>query len=97
LLGFVVMRMLEARFYPRRKGQPDVVSVGYLVWRREGRREVPVFEPGVATVSSPVLTKLRYFIALTAPDSYERLQSLRSEFWSFVRITADGKPFHQPD
>ena len=91
------MRVLEARFHPRRKGQPDIVSIGYLVWRREGRREVPVFEPGHAIVSGPVLTKLRYFVALTEPDSYERLQTLRSEFWSFVRIAAEGKPLRQPD
>jgi hypothetical protein len=90
------MRVLEARFHPRRKGQSDVVSVGLLVWRRDGRREVPVFEPAMATVAGPVLTKLRYFVALTAPDSYERLQSLRSVFWSFVPIAAEGQARQQP-
>ena len=90
------MRVLEARFHPRRKGRPDVVMVGYLVWRREGRCEGPVFEPGQAAVSDPVLTKLRYFVALTEPDSFEGLQSLRSDFWSFVRSALDDNARQNP-
>lgn len=58
---------------------------------------MPVFQPGMATVSGPVLTKLRYFVTLTAPESYERLQSLRSAFWSFVPIAAEGQAHQRPD
>ena len=78
--------MLEARFHPRRKGQSDSILLGYLVWRRDRRRERPVFEAARAALSDPMLSKLRYLLAMTAPDSYEGLQALRSEFWSFVRV-----------
>ena len=71
--------------------------IGYLVWRREGRRQGPVFEPGRTTVSDAVLSKLRYFVALTQPDSFERLQSLPSAFWSFVRVAADDQPRQSVD
>ena len=39
-----------------------------------------------------MLSKLRYLIALSQPDCYERLQSVHSEFWSFVSTAADDTP-----
>jgi hypothetical protein len=86
-----LMRVLEARFYPRRRGQPDFVMVGYLVWRDERQRERPVFEPARATIAEAVFSKLRYLVDMTEPGSFERLQSLRSEFWSFVPIRSDER------
>jgi hypothetical protein len=71
--------------------------VGYLVWKSERRRQGPVFQPGRTVVSAPVLSKLNYFVALTAPDSYERLQTLRSEFWSFVQVATDDTSRPRPD
>lgn len=85
------MRVLEARFHPRRRGQPDSVMVGYLIWRDQRRRERPVFEPAEATIPDPVLSKLRYLVDMTEPGSYERLQALQSDFWSFVPIHADQR------
>jgi hypothetical protein len=82
------MRMLEARFHPRRRDQPGFETVGYLVWRQEGPAARPVFEPAPATVADAAISKLHYFVAITAPDSFERLQALRSEFWSFVPVDA---------
>ena len=90
------MRMLEARFHPRRRGQPDFIMVGYLVWRDERRRERPVFEPARAAVPDPVLSKLQYLIDMTEPGSFERLQALRSEFWSFVPIQAGERAPRNP-
>ena len=87
----VLMRVLEARFYPRRRGQPDFVMVGYLIWRDEGQRERPVFEPARETIADAVFSKLRYLVEVTEPGSFERLQSLRSEFWSFVPIRSDER------
>jgi hypothetical protein len=82
------MRVLEARFHPRRRAEADFVMLGYLVWR--GRRDArPVFEPARAAVPDPVLSKLRYLVGVTGPDSFERLQALRSDYWSFVPIAAD--------
>ena len=86
------MRVLEARFHPRGNGQPHVVAVGHLIWRREWRRSEPVFEPGKTITSEAMLSKLRYLIALSQPDCYERLQSVHSEFWSFVSTAADDTP-----
>ena len=87
----VLMRVLEARFHPRRRGQPDFVMVGYLIWRDEGKRARPVFEPARATIADAVFSKLRYLVELTEPGSFERLQSLRSDFWSFVPIRSDER------
>jgi hypothetical protein len=79
------MRVLEARFHPQRKGRPDVVTVGYLVWST-GSGERPEFEAAAGKVSAPMLCKVRYFIEITRPDSFVSLQSLRSQFWSFVEV-----------
>ena len=84
------MRMLEARFHPRRRSQPDFDTVGYLVWKSEEPRARPVFEP-TRELPASVLSKIKYFIAISEPDSFERLQTLRSEFWSFVRIAPDER------
>lgn len=85
------MRVLEARFHPQRRGQQDFLMVGYLVWRDQRGRERPVFESAGTAVPDPVLSKLRYLVDVTEPGSYERLQALRSEFWSFVPIDADQR------
>jgi hypothetical protein len=82
------VRVLEARFHPQRRQQPDFVTLGYLVWRRPHRREPPVFEPARTALPDPVVSKLRYLVGVTGPDSFERLQRLRSDYWSFVPIAA---------
>ena len=78
------MRVLEARFHPRRRQQSDVITFGYLVWKSRRRDERPVFEPACAAVPDPVLSKLRYLVGVSEPDVFERLQALRSDYWSFV-------------
>jgi hypothetical protein len=86
LLFEVVMRVLEARFYPERKSKPEFVLVGRLVWNDERRRGRPLFEPAPRTSSGPLLSKLLYLLNLTKPDSFDELQSLRSEFWAFIEV-----------
>jgi hypothetical protein len=86
------MHVLEARFYPCRKDQPEFLVLGHLVWARQESRASPIFQPANATLPAPTLAKLRYFLAVTAPDCFERLQSLRSEFWSFVEIATEDAP-----
>jgi hypothetical protein len=78
------MRVLEARFHPRRRQQSDVITFGYLVWKGRRRDARPVFEPARGLVPDPVLSKLRYLVGVSEPDSFERLQALRSDYWSFV-------------
>jgi len=86
------VKVLEARFHPdERSNDSAFVVVAYLVWRGRGRRRNPIVRPsravGGTDVPSTMLSKLRYLIGLTAPDSFEGLQALRSRFWSFVDVT----------
>jgi hypothetical protein len=90
------MHMLEARFHPRTRAQSDFVSVGYLVWRDARREERPVFEPARAAIPEAVRLKLEYLVDMTEPGSFERLQALRSEFWSFAPLRADERPTRNP-
>ena len=65
--------------------------VGQLVWQRRSERDPPTVEPAPELTSetdaATTLSKLRYLITATAPGSFERLQRLRSRFWSFVEVT----------
>jgi hypothetical protein len=87
------MRVLEARFYPRQRSDPGFVVVGHLVWRGHRQREVPILRPapsmGEAAGPTTMLSKLQYLVRATAPQSFERLQALRSRFWSFVDVTPE--------
>jgi hypothetical protein len=84
------MRMLEARFHPRRRSRPEVETVGHLVWKTDEPRARPLFEPA-RKVPPSVVSKLNYLIAIAGPDYFERLQALRSDFWSFVPIADDER------
>jgi hypothetical protein len=83
------MRVLEARFHPQRSA--EYLVVGHLVWQGHSERDSPTVEPASALTleSEPtaILSKVRYLITATAPGSFERLQILRSRFWSFVEVT----------
>jgi hypothetical protein len=87
------MRVLEARFHPGQRSGQGFVVVGRLVWRGERRSEPPIVEPAPSLdhLARPttMLSKLHYLVSLTAPESFERLQALRSRFWSFVDVTPD--------
>jgi hypothetical protein len=87
------MRVLEARFHPRRKDESEFVVVGRLVWSKAEQSERPIFQPSRASsVPDATAIKLRYFLAMTAPDCFHGLQNLRSEYWSFVEIPARDGP-----
>jgi len=81
--------VLEARFHPQ--GSTEYFVVGELIWQRRTERDFPTVEPArkltSATDAPTTLSKLRYLITATAPGSFERLQRLRSRFWSFVEVT----------
>jgi hypothetical protein len=85
------MRVLEARFHPRPADSAAFVVVGHLVWKGKTGRDRPTVEPlpsvRADTAPTNVAAKLEYLVTATAPDSFERLQSLPSRFWSFVEIT----------
>lgn len=80
------MRALEARFHRRHCGRESTIVVGRVLC--EG--DWAVIQPA-ASVDGPetfnqeaALTKLRFLVAASLPRPYERLQMLKSEYWSFV-------------
>jgi len=82
------MRVLEARFHSRSRA--DFVVVGHLVWTGRTERDPPHLRAAPALMGEPspttMLSKVRYLVAATAPAPFERLQRLRSRFWSFVEV-----------
>jgi hypothetical protein len=82
------VRVLEARFHPQQKGLGEFVVVGHVVW--EEARAHPVVQPSSALLmrSEPatLLSKLQYLVSVNGCGSFERLQLLRSQFWSFVEV-----------
>ena len=86
----IPMRVLEARFYPKRKSKADFVVVGCLVWNEQRPLGRPLVQPAPTRTSVPLLSKLLYLLNLTKPDCFDQLQALRNEFWSFVEVKETG-------
>jgi len=90
------MRVLEARFRP--EVESPFLIVGHLVWLDRAEREPAYVQPGPSLVDarSPntFLSKLDYLVSSTAPDCFERLQQLRSRFWSFVEVAPSALGKH---
>jgi hypothetical protein len=84
------MRVLEARFHPQRDGADDFIVVAHVVWEGDERGEPPNVQPAATlagTSAATMLIKLQFLVARAAPESFARLQSLKSQFWSFVDVT----------
>jgi hypothetical protein len=83
-----VMRILEARFHPFERESPTFVVVGHVVW--DDATRAPRVEPAAAlarqTAPSTMLATLKHLVQMTTPGTFERLQALRSRFWSFVSV-----------
>ena len=83
------MRVLEARFQPE-LDSPFLI-VGHLVWLGAPDRQPAFVQPAPSPLDSAsqrtFLSKIDYLVSSTAPDCFERLQQLRSRFWSFVEVT----------
>jgi hypothetical protein len=81
------MRVLEARFHAGKKGSGFIV-VGHVVW--DGERTRPVVQPSTELLMrgepATLLSKLQYLVSVNGRESFERLQVLRSQFWSFVEV-----------
>jgi hypothetical protein len=84
----VTLRVLEARFHPRQKSGGDFIVVGHVVWEGDDGR--PVVQPSSALLTrgepATLLSKLQYLVSINGRESFERLQVLRSQFWSFVEV-----------
>lgn len=87
------MRVLEARFHFQVSDSDQAFVVGRLVWDSDVGSASPVVEPSASLVQqewpATILSKLKFLIEMTAPDSYRRLLTLRSRYWSFVDVTPD--------
>ncbi len=82
------MRVLEARFHPQQKTGGEFIVVGHVVWDSDDRR--PVVQPSRALMArsepATLLSKLQYLVSTSGQQGFDRLQLLRSQFWSFVEI-----------
>ena len=83
-----IMRTLEARFHPRRKEVEEFIVVGHVVWQNNRARPVvqPTPEVLMRREQATLLSKVHYLVSISARESFERLQTLRSQFWSFVEV-----------
>ena len=67
------------------------MTVAHVIWSHPTDPH-PVVRPAFALQRherpATILVKLRYLVEMTAPDSFERLQSLPSRFWSFIDVSA---------
>ncbi len=82
------MRVLEARFHTKIKDSGSFIVVGHVVWDSE--RAWPVVQPSTELLMrdepATLLSKLQYLVAVNGQESFQRLQVLRSQFWSFVEV-----------
>jgi hypothetical protein len=82
------MRVLEARFHPQHSGEGEFIVVAHVVWDKEVDR--PSVEPSSSLMASAtpatMLAKLQFLVTSSAPETFTRLQTLKSQFWSFVEI-----------
>ena len=82
------MHVLEARFHTGNKDSGSFIVVGHVVWDSE--RAWPVVQPSTELLMrdepATLLSKLQYLVAVNGQESFQRLQVLRSQFWSFVEV-----------
>jgi hypothetical protein len=92
LLKHVRMRKLEARYHPPLAASGTYIVVGHVVTDASESRMARIeAAPSLARYRSPaaILATLKHLVATTAPRSFERLEALRSRYWSFVPVTEE--------
>ena len=89
-----LMRVLEARFYPRSKRGGEVVVVGRITCANTR----PVIEPMPVPADAVrpfhaggLLAKLRFLVERAGPQACAELPQLNSEYWSFVPIESEPR------
>lgn len=89
------MAKLEARFHPPDRRSGTYIVVGHVSWPDPPEPAVPRVQPApsLALVSAPatLLATLRHLVRAKA-RSLAELESLKNEYWSFVRIDAVAVP-----
>jgi hypothetical protein len=89
------MRVLEARFHPGPGADGEFIVVAHVVWRKDGESaDAPTVEPSSSLLESAslatMLLKLHFLVSRAAPDTFTHLKALKSQFWSFVDVSAEG-------
>lgn len=91
------MRKLEARFHPL-AGPDAYIVVGHVILEGGDTNTHPRVElaASLAQHGAPatIMATLRHLVAMTRPRSLERLEALRSRYWSFVPVTSNGSEVH---
>ena len=78
-------RVLLARFHPRADERQGVVVA--LVVCGPGGASLQAPPPtGAFSGSASLVRKLRYLVEHAAPNPFESLRKLRSQFWSFTEL-----------
>jgi hypothetical protein len=89
------MHVLQARFHPEQNATKEFVVVAHLVWDGDAGSDRPTVRPAASLMVSgeppTMLIKLQYLVETTAPDSFERLQTLKSRYWSFVEVASSAR------
>lgn len=83
------MRVLEARFHARARDEEEVIVVAYVVWDKD--RDRPSVQPSPSLMASmapaTMLAKLQFLVERSAPEAFDSLKALKSQYWSFVDVT----------
>jgi hypothetical protein len=82
--------VLLARFHPF-ADDSQIVVVGRVICLGTEAWLDPVSLAGLFATPASMILKLRYLIERSAPAPFERLQTLRSQFWSFIDVTDLGE------
>ncbi len=88
------MKKLEARFHPPFAATEAYVVVGHIIAETSGHNLLPRVEvaPSLARHGAPaaILATLKHLVTKTSPKAFERLESLRSRYWSFVPVQGES-------
>jgi hypothetical protein len=86
------MVVLEARFHPPRSGEDEFIVVAHVVWEKDVDSGLPSIQPvrSLWALGAPatMLSKLQFLAVNSAPETFARLERLKSEGWSFVDVTS---------
>ncbi len=84
------VKVLLARFHPL-ADDSQIVVVGRVICDGGTARLDAATLTGVFSAPASLLIKLRYLIERAAPEPFDRLRKLRSQFWSFVDVSHDPR------
>lgn len=82
------MAKLEARFHPPNRPTGSYIIVGHVTWPADAEARIEP-SPMLALAPAPatILATLRHLVRRVG-RSWQQLETLRTEHWSFVDIAA---------